>query len=204
MSVKKKKYQFLFFIVIMSLTFYAVFQNQDLSEICNSITQMTLCSIIIAMSSGLLFVCIEGIIIWYLLSATGNRSSVWRCIQYSFIGFFYSGITPSATGGQPMQLYYMKRDGNKASDSSVILMTVAVAYKLVLVLIGVFLLTIWYQSLKDSMGEYIILFYVGMILNLVVMLVIICAMAFPNMLVKTIYFFEKGMICLRILNANNE
>ena len=26
--------------------------------------------------------------------------SLWRCIQYSFIGFFYSGITPSATGGQ--------------------------------------------------------------------------------------------------------
>lgn len=51
-----------------------------------------------------------------------------RCISYSFIGFFFSGINPSATGGQPMQLYYMKKDGNKISSASVVLMTVAVIY----------------------------------------------------------------------------
>lgn len=50
---------------------------------------------------------------------------------------FYSGITPSATGGQPVQLYYMNKDGNKGSDSTIVLMTVAVIYKIVLVVLGV-------------------------------------------------------------------
>ena len=54
-----------------------------------------------------------------------KASTLPRCIQYSFIGFFYSGITPSATGGQPVQLYYMNKDGNRGSDSTVVLMTVA-------------------------------------------------------------------------------
>ena len=65
--------------------------------------------------------------IWYLLTSMRKKTdsqttvlcvvgkekvcSLWRCIQYSFIGFFYSGITPSATGGQPVQLYYMNKDG---------------------------------------------------------------------------------------------
>lgn len=53
---------------------------------------------------------------------------------------FYSGITPSATGGQPMQLYEMKKDGNSVSSSTVVLMVTAVCYKLVLVCIGTFLL----------------------------------------------------------------
>lgn len=80
--------------------------------------------------------------IWYLLQAMkANRrkegSSLIRCIQYSFIGFFYSGITPSATGGQPVQLYYMSKDGNRGSDSTVVLMTVAVVYKFVLVILVV-------------------------------------------------------------------
>ena len=33
-----------------------------------------------------------------------------------------------------MQLYYMQKEGHKVSDSSVVLMTVAVVYKLVLAL----------------------------------------------------------------------
>ena len=53
------------------------------------------------------------------------------------LDFFYSGITPSATGGQPVQLYYMNKDGNKGSDSTIVLMTVAVIYKIVLVVLGV-------------------------------------------------------------------
>ena len=35
-----------------------------------------------------------------------------------------------------MQLYYMSKDGNRGSDSTVVLMTVAVVYKFVLVILG--------------------------------------------------------------------
>ena len=71
------------------------------------------------------FVAGEGCMIWYLLRGIGEQPTLLRCMSYSFIGFFFSGITPSATGGQPMQLYYMRRDGNALSASSVVLMTVA-------------------------------------------------------------------------------
>lgn len=204
MKDKKNKYQTIIFFIIMFLTFYAIFRKKDLQEIGNSVTQMTLHSVIIAMGLSILFVCTEGIIIWYLLLAMGNRNSIWRCIQYSFIGFFYSGITPSATGGQPVQLYYMKCDGNKASDSFAILMTVALAYKMVLVIIGLCLFLLWYQSLKRFMKEYIIFFFLGIFLNLVVILIIVFAMTFPNKLIKNVYFFEKGMIRLGIWNVNIE
>jgi hypothetical protein len=33
-----------------------------------------------------------------------------KVMRYSFIGFFFSGITPSASGGQPAQIYYMNKD----------------------------------------------------------------------------------------------
>lgn len=134
----------------------------------------------------------------------GNKCSIWRCIKYSFIGFFYSGITPSATGGQPVQLYYMKRDGYKTSDSSVILMTVALAYKLVLVLIGVCLFFLWYRHLKYFMKDYIILYFVGLFLNFIVVLAIFVAMRFPNILIRIAYAFEKGMIRMRIWNVDSE
>ena len=34
-----------------------------------------------------------------------------------------------------MQLYYMSKDGNRGSDSTVVLMTVAVVYKFVLIIL---------------------------------------------------------------------
>lgn len=204
MNDRKNKYQIVLFASVMLLTFYAVFQKKDLFGIWNAIIQMELGNFIIAISLGLFFVSAEGITIWYLLVSLGNKCSIWRCIKYSFIGFFYSGITPSATGGQPVQLYYMKRDGYKTSDSSVILMTVALAYKLVLVLIGVCLFFLWYRHLKYFMKDYIILYFVGLFLNFIVVLAIFVAMRFPNILIRIAYAFEKGMIRMRIWNVDSE
>lgn len=124
--------------------------------------------------------------IWYLLHAmqaadgagkSGSKgSSLFRCIQYSFLGFFYSGITPSATGGQPVQLYYMNKDGNKGADSTVVLMTVAVLYKLVLVWIGCGLLIFCGRPLHLALENYFPLYLVGLLLNIVVIAVVLAAM----------------------------
>ena len=90
-----------------------------------------------------------------------KKNRVWRCIQYSFIGFFYSGITPSATGGQPVQLYYMNKDGNRISDSTVVLMTVAVVYKFVLVVMGTGILIFWHGPLIKELNHYFPAVYSG-------------------------------------------
>ena len=55
------------------------------------------------------YVCGESLIIKYLLYAVKIKAPLVNCIRYSFVGFFFSCITPSATGGQPAQIYYMKK-----------------------------------------------------------------------------------------------
>lgn len=123
------------FVSIMALTFWSVFRNQDLMEMMVSIRRLSMQSVVMAVLLAVLFVAGEGCMIWYLLKGIGERTGLLRCISYSFIGFFFSGITPSATGGQPVQLYYMKKDGNKISSASVVLMAVAVIFKFVPVLV---------------------------------------------------------------------
>ena len=58
------------------------------------------------------------------------------CLLISSVGFFFSCVTPSATGGQPMQIYFMKKEKIPIPVSTVILMIVTITYKLVLVVIG--------------------------------------------------------------------
>lgn len=202
MSSRKKIIQFALFLVIMLLTFYVVFKDQDLPAIFGAAAGMPFSYVAASMLLGLFFASAEGIMIWYLLRSMGRACRFCRCILYSFVGFFYSGITPSATGGQPMQLYYMNRDGCKASDATVILMTMALAYKLVLVIIGTVILLVWYRPLKGFMGEYMLLYFAGIVLNLAVVLLIAWVMLFPGVLVRTAGLFERLLIRLHIWRNN--
>ena len=136
----------------MLLTFYAVFSKNDLTQIITSLRKLNPFYFICASFSAVFFVCMEGFMIWFLLKAcletnrshssthvqpTGNQVSLFRCFSYSFIGFFFSGITPSATGGQPAQLIAMKKDNIPLGSGSLVLMVVAVFYKLILVIIEI-------------------------------------------------------------------
>ncbi|MGN1334160.1 MAG: YbhN family protein [Anaerovoracaceae bacterium] len=71
---------------------------------------------------GLFFVC-EGINIGNCLRLAGHDVSLPSEIRYAMTGFFFSSITPSASGGQPMQLYFMRMDGLPVSHSSLALLT---------------------------------------------------------------------------------
>lgn len=187
MSAKTKRIgEILFFIAVMGLTFYAVLYKKDMNEMLSAVKGMQPICGVVAMLLGIAFVCQEGTMIWYLLASMHGTSSLMRCIEYSFIGFFYSGITPSATGGQPMQLYYMKKDGNRMSDSSVVLMTVALIYKFVLVLIGVALLVFWNQPLQQYLGNYFYLYLVGIGLNIILVVLIWGVMIYPTLIRRLI------------------
>jgi len=65
-----------------------------------------------------------------LMGAFQTKVPFLRSAGYSFADFYFSAITPSATGGQPMQLYYMVRDGMSAARSSFALLTITAMYQL--------------------------------------------------------------------------
>ena len=199
MSGKKKVIQIVIFLAVMLLTFYALFSGRDLGEIVRAVGRMSPVYLVPAVMMAVFFVCVEGIMIWYLLNSMREKKNrVWRCIQYSFIGFFYSGITPSATGGQPVQLYYMNKDGNRISDSTVVLMTVAVVYKFVLVVMGTGILIFWHGPLIKELNHYFPLFILGLMLNVILVILILGVMIFPEIIRRIALFFEKLLIRTRI------
>ncbi|MGN0601910.1 MAG: YbhN family protein [Oscillospiraceae bacterium] len=113
----------------------------------------------------LLFVCSESVIIKYMLKMFGTKLPLLRCIKYSFIGFFFSYITPSASGGQPAQVFYMKKDGVNVGYSTLIMVVIAFTYKLVLVLLGLIFLLLRFTQLRGYIGGLAWLVVVGFILN---------------------------------------
>jgi len=182
MNGKKRIFELLFFAFVTGITLYVIFRGQDFPALSAGIRELDFKSLLASVALGILFVSMEGIMIWYLLRSMKGVSSLRKCIRYSFIGFFYSGITPSATGGQPMQLYYMCKDGNKGADSSVVLMTVAAFYKFVLVLIGIGTAIVWGRNTREYLGTYEIIFWLGLFLNTALVVMIVCLMAMPQIM----------------------
>ena len=67
MSVKKRALQIALFLLIMFLTFYALFSGRDLAEIARAVANMSKWYLVPAVGLAVFFVCAEGYMIWYLL-----------------------------------------------------------------------------------------------------------------------------------------
>ena len=199
---KKYVWETLLFLAVMVLTLRFCFSGQKPQEIWAAVKSMRGMSLAGAVALGLFFVCMEGTIIRILLGAAGGKSGLLTCISYSFLGFFYSGITPSATGGQPMQLYEMKRDGNSVSSSTVVLMVTAVCYKLVLVCIGTFLLIFQGKMLRQYLGGYFGLYLLGLFLNLAITLVVTGMIVLPQWIIAGANIFDRLFVKLNLWKAS--
>lgn len=190
------------FLALMLLTFYTIFHGNDMEYVWETVRTLQPVYLVLAILTGIFFVSAEGLVFWYLFRALKYRASLLGCIRYAFIGFFYSGITPSATGGQPMQLYYMKKSGFQIADSTVVLMTVALIYKLVLVLIGLGVLIFWYPSLCLYLEGYLYLYYLGLFLNTSLVAALLFIMISPKCFRGIVVAGEKLLMKLHILKES--
>lgn len=154
-----------FFIMLVAMTFYLVFKDNELSDILKSLRLADARYILLSVVLVIIFVCSESVIICYMMRSLKRQVPLSNCIKYSFIGFFYSCITPSATGGQPAQIYYMNKDEIPVPVSTLVLMIVTITYKFVLVIVGV-LLCLFFRPLVLNFWDGAQFFlYLGLLLN---------------------------------------
>ena len=74
------------------------------------------------------FIIFEGLAVMRACGALGCRVRLGQGIVYSASDIYFSAITPSATGGQPVCAYFMMRDGLPASVTTIALLLNLVMY----------------------------------------------------------------------------
>lgn len=162
---KKALLNTVFLAAIFSLTMYFVFRGKDIGEIWGVIQGAQKSWLWLGIFCVVIFIIGESTIIFYMMRTLGTKVSMCHCALYSFVGFFFSCITPSATGGQPMQIYYMKKDKIPIPVSTLVLMIVTITYKAVLVFIGLVLLVFRHGFVASYMGRFLWAYYLGLALN---------------------------------------
>ena len=187
---KKAIFNTIFLILIFSITVYMVFKGEDLGEIIHTVRQADPVYLLVSVVCVVLFILGESVIIFYMMRTLGAKVKMGHCALYSFVGFFFSCITPSASGGQPMQIYYMKKEKISIPVSTVILMIVTITYKLVLVVIGIGIAIFGRGFLHKYLEGILPVFYLGLMLN-IFCVTFMTILVFHPLLAKAILM--KGM-----------
>ncbi len=188
---RKKVFKNLFiFLTIIFITFYLIFKDQDFNEFRNVLMQVDLKYILIAVLCMLCYFACDAINIGRTLKKLGEKSTFPRNYKYSLIGFFFSSVTPAASGGQPMQIYYMKKQNISVASSTLTFLINLSCMQIVT--ISMALVSLFF-NVGSMNGVLISCFFIGILLNL-------SALA---LLVVTIYSRRatKGIInfCMKIL-----
>ena len=118
---------------LMALTGWLLFRDQPVTRLLHTLGQLRPGWLLLGLALMLAFVGCEATCSHLILGRLGHRAPLRRCLGYSFVGFYVSSITPSATGGQPAQIYYMSRDGVPAAHGALNMMLIAVCYQVVVI-----------------------------------------------------------------------
>lgn len=151
------------FILLIIFTFWYIFKDQDLNDLIKVIKEANLIYIVIGAFLMFLVYLMESINIRQVLISLGEKKfPITRALKYTAIGSFFSAITPAATGGQPVEIYYMTKDGINPSNGAMTMLIQLCGFQISTLLLSIVSAVMNPSLLKDG----IIWFYIlGIAIN---------------------------------------
>ncbi|WP_324825889.1 lysylphosphatidylglycerol synthase transmembrane domain-containing protein [Sinanaerobacter sp. ZZT-01] len=188
--------------LLIGATFYLLLRKAPLKEMIAAILRANIPYLLLGLFIMLLYVALEGVCIKETMKRMGENPSLMRCIGYAFVGFYFSGITPSASGGQPAQIYFMAKDRCSISHSMVALLLISSVYQISMLAYGVAMYAIEYHFLMQSVLRIKWLLLLSAAMNTFFVLLILLALFFPIQLQKyahiALNYLNKIKVCKKI------
>ncbi len=182
------------FILIIGITFYILLKDQDLLHIVNILSSVKIQFVLIGIAGMSIYVICEAINIGRTLKSLNEKSNFIQNIKYALIGFFFSSVTPAASGGQPMQIYYMHKDKIAISNSTVTLLINLTSMQIITISFALISLIFNYSYLN---GVLITFFIIGILLNLSALILLLIGIfskkmtnGLINIAIKVMKFFK--------------
>lgn len=198
---KKIYINLLIFILLIIFTFSLVLKDQDVTEILKISATVKKQYILIAMFAMGVFIACESINIGRILKELGEKSKFISNVRYTLIGFFFSAITPAASGGQPMEIYYMHKDNISVAHSTLALLMQLCSIQIVTITVGIISAVLHFEVLKSGLIYLLIL---GIILNSSALMLLIIAIYSKKLSEGLIKFVVKILKFFRIRNIEKK
>lgn len=188
MKGKKKNFiHIAFLLLLIAVTFYILLKDQDINDVVLTLQKANPFFVILAVAAGLSRLYGEAVSIQMIFQSLGEKTNFWQCIWYAAVGFLFCGITPSASGGQPAQLLYMKRDKHSLANSSLSLVLLTILSRATMVFFGIIIFVLYELDIYRNLGKIRLLFGLGLGINLflfVAFILVLCSAGIFRKIVK--------------------
>ena len=187
--LRKSVISSIIFTVIVIIVFYFIFKDNNYKEVQYIVKHSKLLYLIVAILCMGCFSIAEAINLKIALKVLGDKISFKNAYKYALSGFFVASITPSSTGGDPMQLYLMAKDNIKVSHGIITLLLKLLAFQFVSIFISIFGFINCHNIFLSSLGNFKYLAFLGIFLN-----VLVCTLYFLIVFFKPVILFLVELI----------
>ena len=137
MKKNKIKYIFNFLLIAIVLSIVLYFSLKDnYQEIISTILKMNYIWIFVAILALIIYRLCASLGHYYIIKANNGKVSYLKCFQINLMILFFHGITPFAGGGQPMEIYFLHKEGIPVTKATNITLQNFIVYQIALVLLG--------------------------------------------------------------------
>ena len=164
------------FVLVGFFTYRTVFATSDFHSIVRHAGQSHFEFLLCGLAMIGLMLCAETLTVKRNLRLLGEQRSFRQCLLYTFTGNFFSGITPAATGGQPMEIYMMHKNGVSAIHGTLTLVMDLACYQFSVTLLGIVGYLSFGSLIHRLLGTHIWLLWLGLGLNIGLLILLLFAM----------------------------
>lgn len=137
-----------------------------------------------------------------VLVALGERKiSILKALKFTWIGFFFSAITPAATGGQPVEVYYMNKEKIKVSNGTMAMLLQLCGFQISTILVSIVCAILNFDMLKDGMIWFYLL---GLSLNTIALTFMLIGVFSKKITTKLINGLIRFIKFIKVRNAEKK
>ena len=151
-----------------------------------------------------IFYWFEGYSLYYFLDRQGYPVTIRSNMKVALIGLYYSCITPFATGGQPMQIYYYHKDGVPYGAATSVLSVKFFCYQVASVGLSLIALLFAADYIMENIPSAMIFIIIGFISNGSSIVGLLLIMLKPNLARRIVAFFVRLLAKMHIIKHQDE
>lgn len=172
-------------IAFIVMIIYLVFVD-SIDNVVSALTKINKGALVICVLFMVGYWLCESATVHVMLKSMHPKMKFWDSWLTTIIGQYFNCITPSATGGQPMQAYYLVKFGVPLGSGLTALLSRFIVYQFVLTMYSIFTLLVGFNKFGDDLSQKGLMPFVliGFIINTAVIVFLFSIALFKNATLK--------------------
>ena len=171
----KKALSVLFIVLSVAAVFCIAFGNTELNDAWDALRRLNPGWLIGLFACWAAFVFFDVLATWQCLRKQGFSVGLFKVMRINLIGLYYSNITPGASGGQPMQVNYMRKAGVPVANGTTAVTIRLIANQFMVSLLSLLFLLFNRSFVLEELGSAIWFVRIGWVINFAVVPLVLLA-----------------------------